>query len=94
MCISYLGQKVTTWVSRDHGDHLGQTKISTSYYLRQSYYMGRNRFMEHQKAYSWSPRIPSVTNTTSLSRRTPDFLKSSSHMFPHCEILKVLRTKI
>ena len=42
MCISYLGQKVTTWVSRDHGDHLGQTQVITSYYLGQSYYLGRN----------------------------------------------------
>ena len=42
MCISYLGQKVTTWVSRDHGNHLGQTQVSTSYYLGQSYYLGRN----------------------------------------------------
>ena len=42
MCISYLRQKVTTWVSKEHGDHLGQTQVITSYYLGQSYYLGRN----------------------------------------------------
>ena len=43
MCISHLGQKVTTWVSRDHGDHLGQTQVIASYYLGQSYHLGWNR---------------------------------------------------
>ena len=42
MCISHLGQKVTTWVSRDYGDHLGQTQVISSYYLGQSYHLGRN----------------------------------------------------
>ena len=45
MCISYLGQKVTTWVRRDHPDHLGQTQVITSYYLGQSYYLVRNIHM-------------------------------------------------
>ena len=43
--LSYLGQKVTTSVSRDHGDHLGQTQVITSYYLGQSYYLDRNIYI-------------------------------------------------
>ena len=42
MCISYLRQKVTTWVGRDRSDHLGETQVITSYNLGQSYYLGRN----------------------------------------------------
>ena len=53
MCISYLGQKVTTWVSRDDGDRLGQTQVITSYYLGQSYHLGGNK-------------LPFVNSTKSL----------------------------
>ena len=42
--MSHLGHKVTTWVSRDHGDHLGQIQVITGYYLGQSYHLGRNIF--------------------------------------------------
>ena len=51
MCIPYLGQKVTTWVSRDHGDHLGQTQVITSYYLVQSYHLGRNNTIQKQETF-------------------------------------------
>ena len=40
------------------------------------------------------PRLSSVTMATSLSEGTRDFLKSSFHMFPSNEILKVLKSKI
>ena len=44
--------------------------------------------------YFWFPRVSIVTTVTSLSRSTPDLLKSSFHMFPYDEILKVFKTKI
>ena len=44
MRIFYLGQKVTIWVSKDSSDHLGRTQVITSYYLGQSYYLGRNKY--------------------------------------------------
>ena len=50
-----------TWVSRDHGDHLGQTQVITSYYLGQSYHLGRNSITEIRAYETFSDRQPSTS---------------------------------
>ena len=52
-------------------------------------------YMEHQKKlFFWFPMLSGVTMATSLSGSTRDFLKTSFHMFPYNEILKVFKSNI
>ena len=51
-------------------------------------------FCSINKSYFWFPSILSVTITTSFLRSTSDSLKSSFHMFPYNETLKLFKSKI